>query len=246
MPKIKEILRDRGIRPTSELKEIFQKIATSAVEYFNSDPELEIDVRFYDGDSMSDGPNISVKDLDKHSNLFKQILKAHCLDLESYDGDSYAIVKNPLWKQSEKLKKTNDEIGVFESADDDKYLEPEEVVPDMVGEDYNDEPGVVKIIKQVKNITNSDFIKISHYDESGWLPSEYQDLNSDSFRQENFIDDDTWLVAIRDDNGNDAVFVYGGEGFLVPATERWKNSKKLKNSNQKTGILEHLKSFKDF
>ena len=96
-------------------EELFQKIAISSDEYFNTDPDLDIDVRFFDGGTMDDSDSITIQDLDQHSKTFKQILRKHHLDLESFDDDSYAIVKLPLWKQSDKLSKVNGQVGVFEN-----------------------------------------------------------------------------------------------------------------------------------
>lgn len=133
---------------------------------------------------------------------------------------------------------------------DDKWLEAEDVIPGMIGEDYGEESGKVLLIKQIKKITLSDFKRFNRYDNSGWIPFEYEDLKDleNEFFVENHIEDTDYLVAIKDDEGETAVFIYGGEGFLVPKTEAWKKNatKKLVNANKKSGIMEHLKCFEEW
>jgi len=132
------------------------------------------------------------------------------------------------------------------------YLEPEEVEVDMNGIDYNAEPIIIDAISQVKNIkSQKQYDTFVRYDDAGWLPNKLEDLKtSKHVRDEVSMDEeewlDQWLVAARDDNDGTAVFLYGDGGALVPATERWKKSKKLKHLNQKSGVFENLKTFKQF
>lgn len=86
----------------------FEEIAKSSVEYFNEMPDVDVDVR------MFDETGFTVKEFEKYIGLFKQILKKNHLKLESYDEDSFAMMKNPLWKESETLNNANNQTGIFE------------------------------------------------------------------------------------------------------------------------------------
>lgn len=92
----------------NELIEKFEQIAKDSVEYFNTDPDIEIDVKFFENLPITE------QDMDNHSNLFKKILRKYYLDLESYDEESVAIIKLELWKESDKLTAANIKNGVFE------------------------------------------------------------------------------------------------------------------------------------
>ncbi len=89
------------------LNDAFEEVAKQSVEYFLSDSEIDIDVKFFE-----DMP-ITEKDMDNRADDFKKVLRKYNLDLESYDTESVAIVKLPLWKQSDILKKLNDKTGLF-------------------------------------------------------------------------------------------------------------------------------------
>jgi hypothetical protein len=90
------------------LKE-FEKLAKSSVEFFKSDSEHEIDVRMFD-----EFENLTEADMHKYESLLQKVLKQHQLRLESYDDESIAIEKSELWRESEKLKDTNNKTGIFE------------------------------------------------------------------------------------------------------------------------------------
>lgn len=119
-----------------------------------------------------------------------------------------------------------------------EWLEPEEVSVGMEGEDYNGDTYTVKAIYRINKITPIQLSSLKRFDESGWLYGDVKGIKSEEFAEENGYDHsdwlDSWLVAT-----NDAVYIYGDGGFLVPATERWKNSKKLKSLSDKTGVLEN-------
>jgi hypothetical protein len=91
-----------------ELLKKFEEIAQSAVEYFKTDDEMKIDVRFFESLPFT------LKDMENHSHIFKKILRKYDLDLESYDEDSVAIFKRELWQTSDKLVAANNKTGVFE------------------------------------------------------------------------------------------------------------------------------------
>lgn len=123
-----------------------------------------------------------------------------------------------------------------------KWLEGYEVKPGMKGADYGDEEGVVKVIYSVKNLNQIKYDILRRYDGSGWTPRKLDDFikdtPNDGMRP---LDDEDWVVGVESDEDT-AVYIYGGEGFLVPATERWKGSKKLSKTNKKIGMFENWRS----
>lgn len=93
-----------------DLEKKFREVALSAVEYFKTDDEIDVDVRFY-----NDGLPFTLKNMEDHSKDFKRILREHELDLESYDDDSVCIIKRPFYKDSAILNDINKKSGVFET-----------------------------------------------------------------------------------------------------------------------------------
>lgn len=127
------------------------------------------------------------------------------------------------------------------------WLDASEVIPGMNGEDYNGEPATVLMIKKIKDFTKAQYSRLIGWDDAGWLPSDYDSLINDKSHLEVLPEHlDSYLVAVEDDNGSSAVFVYDESGFMVPATERWKLSKRLSKTNKSVGVFEHLKSFNEF
>ena len=163
------------------------------------------------------------------------------------DANAVLVPISELYKKSEKLKETNKKTGIFEKyIENDEWLQAEQIVPGMIGEDYGNERIVVKHIFCFETLTDQQYEIMRRFDEFGNLPSTLSKFKDEEYRFENeMTDDDYYVCCVREGFGK-AVLPYGGHGVLVPSTEAWKISKTLKTANDKLGVLEHLKSFKNF
>lgn len=123
-----------------------------------------------------------------------------------------------------------------------KWLDGSEVKIGMKGEDYNDEEGIVKAIYCVKDLNNIKYDILKRFDGSGWMPRKLddflQDKNGDMGGP---LENDAYVVGIET-NEDTYVYIYSSDGFLVPAIERWKGSKKLRKTNKKIGMFENWRS----
>lgn len=129
-------------------------------------------------------------------------------------------------------------------------LEPEKVKENMTGQDYHGIKVRIKCIYKISEIDEYAFDELKEYDDAGNLPFKYEkfeeqlnDETSDFF--EHFgVNKDSYIVGVEEiESGEKNVYSYGYHGVFVSA---WKGSKKLTDLNDKTGLLEHLESFKTF
>jgi hypothetical protein len=89
-----------------------------------------------------------------------------------------------------------------------KYLSARQVKPGMIGIDYNGEKCKVLTIVPAKN-----WKQLKKYDHSGWM---YDQKSMEDDYEVNFNTD--YLVAV-DGDGQIDVFVYRGDGVLVPVKQ---------------------------
>lgn len=84
-------------------------------------------------------------------------------------------------------------------------LSPDKVKPGMKGENYYGMKGtVIKIVKA------KDYEQLKKYDESGWMTqSEFDNIDLD------INDPELYFVAVKDDDRDNVVYVYGYDGFVV-------------------------------
>jgi len=136
------------------------------------------------------------------------------------------------------------------SIDLEGAIEPELVIPGMIGITNTGTRAVVKVIFKKSNIDSNTYESLKKSDTySENLPERFDDFLN-SFNRHDYI-----VVVSELESNDDGVFLYKNfkntntgrdEVFKVPESERWRLSKTLNTMNQRTGIFEHLKSFKQF
>lgn len=169
-----------------------------------------------------------------------------------YAPEGFLVPASEGWKTSNKLKNVSNNTGVFESKNSQQWLEPEDVRPGMIGEDYFQCYGRVELIYDSDTLTEEQLEKLKEYDEDGTF-GDYDKINRLQSIKE--FNSGKWLVAVQyifDNPFNDdtvtkrRVLQYGSNGILVPISEGWKKSNKLMSTSDKTGVLEHLITFENW
>jgi hypothetical protein len=97
----------------------------------------------------------------------------------------------------------------------ENYVNPEDVIPGMVGKNYYDEDVEVIAIVPFKN-----WKQLVKYDDSGWLGGK------DMYE---LVDESDYLIAVRDSDGENSVYIYGPDGVAV-----YESLKENKNINEYT------------
>lgn len=82
----------------------------------------------------------------------------------------------------------------------ESLIPAEQVKPGMTGEDYAGHTG-----KVIKIVPFHQWKTLQKYDDSGWM--------YDKSFKELGIDSSDYLVAIKDEHGENVVYVYGYDGF---------------------------------
>lgn len=152
----------------------------------------------------------------------------------------FQVPVSEFYKSSKQLTDTNRKTGVFENENNLEWLLPTEIIPGMIGVDFEDRSYEILEIHNVAELRkNPDNMFEFLDDNADWTYSAMREAISGKF-----LKNSDYLVLVKDDgvtsyNGRN-ILVYDEDTFRVSASELWKTfaNDDLKNINKKTGFLE--------